>query len=54
MIAAAELPKIRLSRDFGCGPIFDFCNTIPSISGIVGQISYVWKVPILLQKSQKA
>jgi len=27
-IAAAELPKIRLSRDFRCCPIFDFCNTI--------------------------
>jgi len=25
-IAAAEPPKIRLSRDFGYGPIFDFCN----------------------------
>jgi hypothetical protein len=27
-IATAESPKIRLSRDFRCRPIFDFCNTI--------------------------
>jgi len=27
-IAAAASPKIRLSRDFRCCPIFDFCNTI--------------------------
>jgi hypothetical protein len=27
-LAAAESSKIRLSRDFRCRPIFDFCNTI--------------------------
>jgi hypothetical protein len=33
-IAAAESPKIQLSRDFRCRPIFDFCNTIPSTADI--------------------
>jgi hypothetical protein len=42
-IAAAESSKIRLSRDFRCRPIFDFCNIIPPTADIVGQCGHVRK-----------